>query len=80
MVDSWEVEQRQYTRTLFVLQRVERALGEMFWAGQTPAPAEVRPWALPGWPVWLPWPGRLACLACLAWPAWPAYLACLLLA
>lgn len=40
MVDSWEVEQRQYTRTLFVLQRVERALQELFGAGQTPAPAE----------------------------------------
>ena len=45
MVDSWEVEQRQYTRTLFVLQRVEKALTAMFGAGQTPAPAEVRTWA-----------------------------------
>jgi hypothetical protein len=46
MVDSWEVEQRQYTRTLFVLQRVERALAELFGAGQTPAPAEASRTAL----------------------------------
>ena len=42
MVDSWEVEQRQYTRTLFVLQRVEKELAALFNAGHTPAPAEVR--------------------------------------
>lgn len=41
MVDSWEVEQRQYTRTLFVLQRVERELGALFGEGQAPEPAEV---------------------------------------
>lgn len=40
MVDSWEAEQRQYTRTLFVLQRVQRELAAMFNAGQVPAPAE----------------------------------------
>ncbi|KAL4437301.1 hypothetical protein ABPG75_004440 [Micractinium tetrahymenae] len=47
MVDSWEVEQRQYTRTLFVLQRVQRELGAMFGAGQVPAPAEPAAGACP---------------------------------
>lgn len=41
MVDSWEAEQRQYTRTLFVLQRVQRELAAMFGVGQAPTPAEV---------------------------------------
>jgi len=30
MVDPWEVEQRDYTRTLFVLQRVRRKLDQLF--------------------------------------------------
>ncbi|KAI7842112.1 hypothetical protein COHA_004306 [Chlorella ohadii] len=50
MVDSWEVEQRQYTRTLFVLQRVERELGALFSAGTTPAPAEPAAGACPPTP------------------------------
>ena len=50
MVDSWEVEQRQYTRTLFVLQRVEKALAAMFGAGETPTPTEVRLAGLPNLP------------------------------
>lgn len=47
MVDSWEVEQRQYTRTLFVLQRVEKELAALFNAGHTPAPAEPAAGACP---------------------------------
>ena len=42
MVDPWEVEQRQYTRTLHVLQHVQQGLGALFSAGQAPTPAEVR--------------------------------------
>ena len=30
MVDPWEVEQKEYTRTLFVLQHVHRRLKELF--------------------------------------------------
>ncbi|PSC73874.1 nicotinamide mononucleotide adenylyltransferase [Micractinium conductrix] len=40
MVDPWEVEQRQYTRTLHVLQHVQQGLGALFSAGQAPTPAE----------------------------------------
>ncbi|KAI3424828.1 hypothetical protein D9Q98_008214 [Chlorella vulgaris] len=50
MVDSWEVEQRQYTRTLFVLQRVERELGALFGEGQAPEPAEPAAGACPSTP------------------------------
>ena len=41
MVDPWEVEQRQYTRTLFVLRRVEKELRRLIKAGEAPHPAEV---------------------------------------
>ena len=43
MVDSWEVEQKQYTRTLFVLQRVQQELAALQGCGKAPAPAEVGP-------------------------------------
>lgn len=52
MVDSWEAEQRQYTRTLFVLQRVQRELGALFGAGRVPEPAEVGPQWRKQRPAW----------------------------
>ena len=42
MVDAWEVEQRQYMRTLYVLQHVEAELAKLFQGGQGPTSAEVR--------------------------------------
>lgn len=40
MVDPWEVEQRQYTRTLHVLRHVERELHSALSAGEAPTPEE----------------------------------------
>jgi hypothetical protein len=37
MVDPWEAGQRQYTRTLVVLQQLQRRLRTMFVGGSTPS-------------------------------------------
>lgn len=43
MVDSWEVEQRQYTRTLHVLQHVQDELARQFQAGYGATPVDEDP-------------------------------------